>query len=145
MGHIIDYFGTGNNDAGDHSFLSNFYWYNNTTLEHQYQAAKTDNPVWKSMILEAETPKRAKQIGNMRPLPGYREGWDDEKVSVMWRLLREHKFVAGTELAQLLLDTGDAELIEGNWWGDTFWGQVDGVGENWLGRLLMARREELRA
>ena len=29
-------------------------------------------------------------------------------------------------LAEMLLATGDAELIEGNNWGDCYWGRVDG-------------------
>ena len=37
----------------------------------------------------------------------------------------------------------DVDLIEGNTWGDTFWGQVDGKGENKLGKLLMKIRDEL--
>ena len=41
----------------------------------------------------------------------------------------------------LLLKTGTAELIEGNWWGDTFWGVFNGAGQNHLGRLLMEVRE----
>jgi predicted NAD-dependent protein-ADP-ribosyltransferase YbiA (DUF1768 family) len=35
-------------------------------------------------------------------------------------------------------------LIEGNTWGDKFWGQVKGEGANYLGRLLMKVREELQ-
>lgn len=45
-----------------------------------------------------------------------------------------------------LLNTGEAELIEGNTWGDKFWGAVwdkelGWVGQNWLGKLLMEERE----
>lgn len=46
-------------------------------------------------------------------------------------------------LTRALLETGDAELIEGNTWNDTFWGVCNGEGENNLGRLLMKVREEL--
>jgi predicted NAD-dependent protein-ADP-ribosyltransferase YbiA (DUF1768 family) len=35
------------------------------------------------------------------------------------------------------------ELIEGNWWGDTYWGVCNGVGENHLGKLLMKIRDYL--
>jgi len=48
------------------------------------------------------------------------------------------------ELRKLLLETGEHELIEGNNWGDRFWGVVDGVGDNHLGKLLMKIRAELR-
>jgi predicted NAD-dependent protein-ADP-ribosyltransferase YbiA (DUF1768 family) len=57
-------------------------------------------------------------------------------------LLRQ-KF-AHPELRRLLLATGDAELVEGNTWGDRFWGVCAGRGQNHLGRLLMAIRAEIR-
>ena len=47
------------------------------------------------------------------------------------------------ELAGLLLSTGNAELIEGNWWNDTFWGICRGKGENHLGKILMNIRNQL--
>lgn len=46
-------------------------------------------------------------------------------------------------IAEDLLDTGDQRLVEGNVWGDRYWGVCDGVGENWLGELLMQVRDEL--
>ena len=47
-------------------------------------------------------------------------------------------------LAAKLLATGEATLVEGNHWGDTFWGVCDGEGRNQLGEILMTVREELR-
>ncbi len=47
-------------------------------------------------------------------------------------------------LRDKLLRTGEARLIEGNWWKDRFWGQVNGVGENHLGRLLTLVRYHLQ-
>lgn len=49
------------------------------------------------------------------------------------------------ELVKALLDTGTAELIEGNWWGDKFWGVCRGQGKNHLGKLLMKIRVALTA
>lgn len=135
---IIDYFGTGA-DAGDNSFLSNFYEHDGSTVEHRYQAAKTDDMTWAARILSAPTPGAAKKLGRRAPM---RPTWDDEKVAVMLTLLRA-KFTR-PDLARHLLATGDATLIEGNWWGDRFWGVCDGEGENHLGRLLMQVRDELR-
>lgn len=43
----------------------------------------------------------------------------------------------------MLINTGDAELIEGNSWGDTFWGECNGIGENNLGKILMKIRKEI--
>jgi hypothetical protein len=48
------------------------------------------------------------------------------------------------ELKTKLLATGDAELIEGNWWGDVYWGVCNGEGRNELGKILMQVRDELR-
>ena len=44
---------------------------------------------------------------------------------------------------EMLLSTGEEELIEGNTWNDRFWGVCDGMGENNLGKILMAVRESL--
>lgn len=135
----INYFGTGD-DAGDHSFLSNFYWHADWTVEHHYQAAKTVDPLWVYRILKAPTPGAAKKLGRNAPL---RAGFEEEKRAIMLVLLRL-KFTIPS-LRDQLLTTGNAQLVEGNWWGDRYWG-VDnrtGIGENWLGRLLMQVRKEL--
>lgn len=60
----------------------------------------------------------------------------------MWHLIKI-KFDDPT-LYALLLGTGDAVLIEGNTWGDTFWGVCGTKGANVLGKLLMKYREKLR-
>ena len=56
------------------------------------------------------------------------------------------KFVQHPELAARLVLTGVMPLVEGNAWHDVFWG-VDvrtGEGENHLGRILMAIRNEMQ-
>jgi len=58
--------------------------------------------------------------------------------------LLQQKFKHGSPLADLLLKTGTQDLVEGNTWGDTFWGVCRGKGKNHLGRLLMLVRQELR-
>ena len=55
------------------------------------------------------------------------------------------KFSQNEELAKKLLATNDEYLIEGNTWGDRFWGTVNGEGRNQLGIILMQVRDELRA
>jgi ribA/ribD-fused uncharacterized protein len=135
--HMIDYFGTGD-DANAFSFLSNFYEHNGWTVEHHYQAAKTDHPAHAAAILTASTPGQAKRLGRAAPM---RSTWEDEKVAVMLALLRV-KF-SDPDLAQKLIGTGSAYLVEGNTWGDTFWGVYRGEGQNHLGELLMQVRSEL--
>lgn len=137
---------------GKYHFLSNFYRVNieyeghdYPTVEHAYQAAKTNDPHKRARIRAAATPGLAKAMGRRVKLI---EGWDDKRVDVMRQLLRD-KF-AYPDLMEKLLETGDAELVEGNDWGDTWWGvyyppKGDPIGENMLGKLLMQIRSELRS
>lgn len=71
-----------------------------------------------------------------------RPDWEYIRVDVMTELVRK-KF-SQEPLRSQLIATGDAELIEGNWWNDTFWGVCNGVGENNLGKILMKVRDEIR-
>lgn len=122
-----------------HSFLSNFYRHGGQiTAEHIFQAMKTKNPVEQIEILSTSTPGQAKRLGRQVKL---REDWEDIKLLVMEAILR-YKFKPGTMEHDLLLATGDEELVEGNTWGDTFWGVCRGKGENHLGKLLMQIRDE---
>ena len=109
------------------------------SVEHAYAAAKTLDPLSRARIAKAKTPAHAKELGTfvlMRP------GWDDMKLTVMHGLLRA-KF-RQYPYSGLLLDTGDAIIIERNWWHDTYWGVHAGVGQNNLGLLIMQVRDELR-
>lgn len=133
--------------TGEYRFLSNFYsvqveyeheWY--PSVEHAYQAAKTERLPERRQIQAAPTPNAAKRLGQRVHC---RTDWPDRRLGVMNALLRQ-KFAPGTPLALALIQTGDALLVEGNWWGDRFWGVCDGVGENHLGFLLMEIREALQ-
>jgi predicted NAD-dependent protein-ADP-ribosyltransferase YbiA (DUF1768 family) len=45
---------------------------------------------------------------------------------------------------KLLQETRPYELIEGNNWGDKFWGQSPlGTGRNELGKILMSVRDDI--
>lgn len=80
------------------------------------------------------TAKRAGQRLALRP------DWEQIKQAVMLNLQRQK--YSYPELRTLLLATGNLELIEGNTWGDTYWGVCNGVGDNWLGKILMQVRAE---
>jgi N-glycosidase YbiA len=132
--------------SGRYRFLSNFFpcsvEYEGMpypSTEHAYQAAKTTSSGLRFVLFTHGTPGEAKKRGRGVPL---RPDWEQIKLSVMLELLRK-KF-SNPELRDMLLATGDAELIEGNTWGDRFWGVCNGVGENHLGKLLMQVREEKR-
>jgi ribA/ribD-fused uncharacterized protein len=86
------------------------------------------------------TAGHAKRAGRKLKL---RKDWDEIKLTVMEEVLKM-KFLGNQKLAQKLIDTGDAVLIEGNWWNDTYWGVCNDKGENHLGQLLMKIRKELQ-
>jgi len=130
--------------SGEYRWLSNFWpvpgWSIAPTVEHRYQAAKTGISSEKEAIWLAPTPGKAKRLGSKVILSA---GWESWKLSVMEQLLRAKFEEPG--LRAKLLATGDEELVEGNNWGDTFWGVCNGEGENHLGKLLMKIRDELVA
>lgn len=130
----------------ENGFLSNFHTSpleyqgrSYRSVEHAYQAAKTLDEGERRHIMEAPTAGESKKRGRAATV---RPDWDQVKDGVMLELVRA-KFASGP-LRERLLATGDALLIEGNSWGDRYWG-VDGHGLNKLGLILMAVREELRA
>lgn len=134
---------------GDYAFLSNFFvvpvlmeGVTYSSVEHGYQAAKTVNPIHRKQIAAAATPALARQLGKQVTLRRY---WDRQRDIVMLDLLR-YKF-AHPELAALLVATQMRMLLEGNTWGDKYWGVVRTAegwsGKNRLGNLLMKIRAEL--
>ncbi len=126
---------------GKYFFLSNFYPTDPYPVEMLYQASKTLDPSWKEWILKASTPGIAKRRGRSSPA---RIDWEDIKLQTMEDLVTQ-KFFSHPELADKLMDTGDEELVEVNWWGDVYWGRNRaGVGENHLGKIHMKIRQELR-
>lgn len=84
--------------------------------------------------------KEAKQLGRKLKM---KPNWDNEKIKVMTEIVTE-KFKQNANLMIKLLDTGDTHLEEGNQWGDTYWGTVNGKGENHLGKILMEIREKYK-
>ena len=134
------------NFRGHHSFLSNFYpvkiflWgIEYQTAEHAYQCQKTTtNSDWQ-MVYYAATPGLAKRIARCVAI---RSDWDKYKLVVMREVLA-CKF-SEERMTNLLLSTGTQELVEGNAWNDRFWGVCRGVGQNYLGKLLMELRENIR-
>ena len=133
--------------TGTYRFLSNFcpasVWVDNDrypTVEHGFQASKTIDMDERAKILVAKTPGEAKRLGRKVTLV---LDWEKVKLDVMRDLVRQ-KFTNDKVLRADLLATGDAVLVEGNTWGDVWWGVCRGKGQNWLGRILMEIRSELR-
>lgn len=131
---------------GAYRFLSNFYpvtvvlsGRTYPTVEHAFQAAKTFDGNARDHIMMAPSAGYAKHLGRLVAL---RPDWDRVKQRVMLELLRS-KFTNPVLRAQLI-ETGTHELVEGNTWGDRYWGVCGGTGENHLGKLLMQVREEIQ-
>ena len=130
--------------------------------EWAFQAAKSLDRAFRMRITVAAGWREAKTAGRGVPL---RPGWDSIKRVIMMRILLD-KFTRNPGLAVALADTGSATLIEGNTWGDDYWGAVspdtvwhqagtvlpvwdtgDGrylAGRNWLGWQLMMIRDLIR-
>lgn len=144
---------------GEYRFLSNFFLvpieyqgYVYPSTEHAYQAMKVPeefrNP-FRGLGQSRLTPGMAKRLGTqivmdenttVELLESWTRDWNSKKLSIMCELL-EIKFAPGTELREKLDATKGKLLVEGNHWGDTFWGVCNGKGENHLGILLMNIRD----
>jgi len=132
---------------GEYRWLSNFYpctvviesfVFKNAEAAYQSKKSKDwQKDVWGFAELSAWEAKMAGKALDLR------EDWDVVKVDVM-RQVVESKFRNNKMLACKLLETGDVKLIEGNNWGDTYWGVCNGRGMNWLGHILMDLRQRIQ-
>jgi ribA/ribD-fused uncharacterized protein len=125
-------------------------WIEFPSGEHAFHWAKSLDPEERAKVLAAPTRRKAKEVGQKVKL---RPGWDHGISFLVMRMVVDAKFQPGTSAAELLLSTGNAELIEGNDWHDQIWGDCRcgeepycaKPGENLLGKILMECRAELRA
>lgn len=133
-----------NNFSGQYRFLSNFYpcrvimdGLEYSTVEHAYQASKTVVVAQRTNIQSCARPGQAKTMGRYVDI---RPDWESIKLMVMYKLLKQKFSIF--EFKRLLLLTHNELIIEGNTWGDTYWGICKGEGYNHLGNLLMIIRME---
>ena len=133
-------------------FLSNFFeapfeldGTRYQSVEHYFQSQKfVDLPGIQSEIISASSPQKAKKLGSgyQLPEPLY-DRWFERRDDVMLHGLRA-KFDQNPRLQKQLLATGERPIIENT--NDSYWGRgVSGEGQNRLGVLLMALRQEIRA
>lgn len=124
-----------------HGFiLDELYW---ATSEHYFQAQKFVDTPYLEKIRQAKTPKDAANMGRDRSLP-LRSDWDQVKDDVMRKGVLQ-KFKTHVQIREILLATGDEQLVE-NSPIDYYWGcGKDGSGKNKLGQILMDVREVLRS
>ncbi len=128
------------------------------TSEHAYQAAKFSNNlvlhenICMARAIEGDDRVFADGLAAKELAHKYQEfgviiveDWEVAKRGIMLAIVKQ-KFEKNADLATKLLDTGDEVIVEGNDWGDRYWG-VDPIGsdngENNLGKIIMQVRDEL--
>jgi N-glycosidase YbiA len=116
------------------------YW---PTVEHYFQAQKFAGTDYAERIHRAATPKQAATLGRSRAVP-LRTDWEDVKDAIMLAAVRR-KFETHEGPRDILLGTGEEDIVENSpidyYWG----GGQDGSGLNRLGEILMQVRAALRA
>jgi ribA/ribD-fused uncharacterized protein len=112
------------------------------SVEHAYQACKCDDVGWKNFCSDkrnsaASVKKNGRKVSLI-------PNWDSKRLDIMKSLI--NKKFDQEPYRSLLIETGNTILIEGNNWGDTFYGVSlkSRKGHNHLGRLIMSKREELK-
>lgn len=111
------------------------------STEHYYQAMKSNHDWVQEYIRNLKTPREAADTGRM--IKCCRKDWETYKIKIMYIALKA-KFTQYEKLKEILLNTGNATLIEASPY-DAIWGEGrDGKGLNYLGRLLMKLRKELK-
>lgn len=116
------------------------------TAEHAYQAGKAAKKAVRQWILSAPNPAlvamAAHGLYSWDVVPNWAIIKFDRMRRVLFAKYRQHQ-----DLRTLLLSTGEARLVESattNNAVNRLWGEVNGKGENMLGKLLMEVRAELR-
>jgi ribA/ribD-fused uncharacterized protein len=130
---------------GDFKFLSNFH--NSVivlngkeypTAEHAFQSCRAAKAEDAEKIRLATNPVEAKKLGKE---VRQRSNWNQINLDVMRKVV-EAKFTQHLDLAKKLKAV-QGEIIEENYWRDTFWGTFEGKGENNLGKILTQIRQTL--
>ncbi|CEH16154.1 hypothetical protein CBOM_06021 [Ceraceosorus bombacis] len=121
------------------------------TAEHLFQSLKflPHRPDIATRVRKAGSPSDAMLIARAN-VADARKGWIRQGINVA--VMRETlllKFTQHSSLRELLVQTGEAELVEANP-SDAFWGSgapegstAQGLGRNQLGKSLMRTRETL--
>ena len=142
----------------EYAFLSNFHkckirdYEGNefTSAEAMFQSYKTTDPKIRAKFAKMG-PKEAKAAGRKVKL---RSDWEEIKFDVMWYVVYQ-KFSQNSLLTRQLIETSGMRLVEGNTWGDKYWGAIPTkvpvkdsetivlTGDNRLGQILMQVRRIL--
>ena len=116
------------------------------TAEHAYQAGKPRKPEVRDWLMAAPSPSllamAAHGLLSWDIAPGWSAGRRDRMRAVVLAKFRQH-----ADLQTLLFSTGDARIVESATVDNPVnrrWGEVNGVGQNWLGLILMEVRDALQ-
>lgn len=132
----------------EYFFLSNYYecpvvgpigTFGSSEAFYQSCKCANENDSYKFLSLN---PDQAKKFGQQIEV---RDDWEQIKEFIMYDAVL-CKFLQNPDLRDKLIKTYPAELVEGNDWGDTYWGvdltKPDKPGENMLGKVLMRVRDK---
>lgn len=112
------------------------------TVEHYFQAQKFAGTEHEEELRETPSPMVVARKGRSRKRP-LRKDWEEVKDQIMREAVYA-KFEQHAELEEMLLNTGDNEIVEQTT-RDYYWGcGTEGTGKNMLGIILMETRERLR-
>jgi len=142
-----------NTFRGKYNWLSNFYqcdiiyegkhW---KSSEHIYQAMKCVHEEDKEKIRKCSLREIKSEVLKYEQVDNWHDSLKDEIMEMALYL----KFSQNPYLVKKLIDTGEDEIIEGNYWHDNYWGdcQCDNchsiLGLNKLGIMLMNIRKEIK-
>ena len=135
---------------GKNFFLSNFY---NAPIKYQGLFYQNDEAAFQSAkVIGTKQENLRKTFTSLNANDAKRKGrhvllrsdWEKVKDQVMYDIVFD-KFTRNKDLKAKLLATGNAELIEGNTWHDTYWGYDFSKkrGQNKLGKILMQVRQKI--
>lgn len=126
----------------EYDFLSNFYpskvFYNGVMFENSEAAFQAQKEPSRAMEFSKLLPNEAKRLGRRVNI---RDDWETAKDEIMFDIVF-YKFSANKNLGERLKRTGDAHLVEGNYWHDNYWGDChchkckNEEGKNVLGFIL---------
>jgi ribA/ribD-fused uncharacterized protein len=117
------------------------------TAEHAYQAGKARRPEVRAWLMAAPSPALLAMAAHGLYQWDITPSWSRIKFERM-RAVLHAKFTQHEDLRELLLSTGSVRLVETASVDNAvnrLWGEVNGVGKNMLGVLLMELRTHLTA
>jgi len=124
------------------------------SVEHAFHAQKLDpdddrRDEYIALFTDLKSPpSEAKKNGGKGGFKkrGFiiRDDWDSVKLKIMYEIIKAY-YEQNDKMKQLLIQTGNKELIHYGPRIDEFWGQKkDGSGKNHHGKILMKIRDEFK-